>query len=71
MSFSLYIVSIRVNYSERDRKSNAAKKIQDLFRRKKEEKERAKVMEVPQAKVLMKYSGHRNCRTMVCHLLLC
>ncbi|XP_005097466.1 DDB1- and CUL4-associated factor 6 isoform X1 [Aplysia californica] len=51
--------------SDSDRMSRAAQKIQEVYRKKREAREMAKVMEVPQAKVLMKYSGHRNCRTMI------
>lgn len=51
--------------AERERMSLAAQKIQEVYRKKREAKEKAKLMDVPQPRVLMKYSGHRNCRTMV------
>ncbi|BFZ24958.1 hypothetical protein BsWGS_27997 [Bradybaena similaris] len=51
--------------AEQDRRSLAAQKIQEMYRKKREAKEQAKLQDVPQPRVLMKYSGHRNCRTMI------
>ncbi|CAG5115056.1 unnamed protein product [Candidula unifasciata] len=51
--------------AEKDRMSLAAQKIQEMYRKKREAKEKAKLLDVPQPRLLMKYSGHRNCRTMI------
>ncbi|KAH9519426.1 hypothetical protein Btru_075500 [Bulinus truncatus] len=51
--------------SDKEDISKAAKKIQELYRKKREAKEMARMMDVPQPRTLMKYSGHRNCRTMI------
>lgn len=50
--------------SESDRRSKAAGKIQEMFR-KKREMEADKRRQLPQPRMLMKFEGHRNCRTMV------
>ncbi|XP_059177902.1 DDB1- and CUL4-associated factor 6-like [Physella acuta] len=45
--------------------SRAVQKIQEAYRKKRDAREAAKLMELPQPRMLMKYSGHRNCRTMI------
>ncbi|CAL1542970.1 unnamed protein product, partial [Lymnaea stagnalis] len=50
---------------EKERLSVAAQKIQSVYRKKREAREMAKMVEVPQPRMIMKYSGHRNCRTMI------
>ncbi|XP_055888331.1 DDB1- and CUL4-associated factor 6-like [Biomphalaria glabrata] len=51
--------------SENKDMSKAALKIQELYRKKRDAREMAKMRDVPQPRMLMKYSGHRNCRTMI------
>ena len=50
---------------DKERLSRAAQKIQEVFRQRREAREQARIKDVPQARVFMKFSGHRNCRTVV------
>lgn len=49
----------------KERLSKAAKKIQEAFRQRREAREIAKMKDVDQPRVFMKFSGHRNCRTVI------
>ncbi|GFN77902.1 Ddb1- and cul4-associated factor 6-like [Plakobranchus ocellatus] len=57
--------SIHKPRPDKEKMSQAASKIQEMFRQKREAREQARMMRESQPKVFMKYSGHRNCRTMI------
>ncbi|KAK3782716.1 hypothetical protein RRG08_037716 [Elysia crispata] len=50
---------------DKERLSRAAQKIQEVFRQRREAREQARIKDVPQPRVFMKFSGHRNCRTVI------
>ncbi|RUS73153.1 hypothetical protein EGW08_019095 [Elysia chlorotica] len=50
---------------DKDRLGKAAQKIQEVFRQRREAREQARIKDVPQPRVFMKFSGHRNCRTVI------